>query len=97
MVWHSIGHQSSCQRGREGLHVIAQVAAFHILHYIAAHTWPPEAAHYQVHCLPLARVTCYWGVMEGSHYVMSQLTIWGDVDSTSIEYQAILFLPFLMM
>jgi len=76
--------------GREGLHVVTQVAAFHILHYIAAHAQPPEAACYQVRHLPLARVTHYWGVVEGGHYVVSELTIWGDIDSTSIEYQAIL-------
>ena len=29
-----------------GLRVIAQVTTFHILHYVAAHTRPPEAAHY---------------------------------------------------
>jgi len=96
MIWHSIGHQSSCQRGGAGLHVVTQVAALHTLHYIAAHAWPPEAACYQVCCLLLARVTHYWGVMEGGHYVVSELTIQGDIDSTSIEYQAILFPPFLM-
>src|SRR5882724_5963358 len=97
MVWHSIGHQSSCRRGREGLHVVTQVTAFHILHYIVAHAWPPEAVCYQVCHLPSAGVTCYWGVVEGGHYVVSELTIQGDIDSTSIEYQAILFLPFLVM
>src|SRR5882724_9608550 len=97
MVWHSIGHQSSCRRGEEGLHVVTQVTAFHILHNIVAHSWPPEAVHYQVHCLPAARVTHYWGVVEGSHYVVSELTIWRDIDSTSIEYQAVLFTPFLAM
>ena len=97
-VWHSIGHPPSCWRGREGLRAVTQVAALHVLHYIAAHVWPPEVAHYQVHCLPSAAVTSYWGfVVEGSHYLVSELTIWGDVDSTSIEYQAILFPPFLMM
>src|SRR5882724_5578422 len=35
--------------------------------------------------------------MEGGHYVMSELTIQGDIDSTSIEYQAVLFPPFLTM
>src|SRR5882724_3406694 len=97
MVWHSIGHQSACQRGGEGLRVVTQVSALHILHYIAAHAWPPEVARYQVHHLPLAGVTRDWRIMEGGHYVMSELTIWGDVDSTLIEYQAILFLPFLVM
>src|SRR5882724_7459026 len=96
MIWNSIGHQLSCHRGREGLCVVTQVTALHILHYIVAHSWPPEAAHYQIHHLPSARVTNYWGVMEGCHYVMYELTIWGDIDSTLIEYQAILFLPFLM-
>ena len=96
MVWHSIGHQLYCQRGREGLHVVTQVTAFHILCYIAVHAQPPEAVPYQVCHLPLAGVTCYWGVVEGGHYVMSQLTIQGDIDSTLIEYQAILFSPFLM-
>src|SRR5882724_10460405 len=94
-VWHSIGHPPSCWRGREGLRAVTQVAALHVLHYIAAHVWPPEVAHYQVHCLPSAGVTCDWGVVECSHYVMSKLTIQGDIDSTSIEYKAILFLPFL--
>src|SRR5882724_4231060 len=97
MIWHSIGHQSSCQRGREGLHAVTQVAALHILRYIVAHAWPPEVAGYQVHCLPSARVTHDWGVMEGGNYVMSELTIWGDVDSTLVKYQVILFLPFLAM
>src|SRR5882724_1366896 len=95
MVWHSIGHQSSCQRGGEGLHMVAQVAAFHIFHYIVAHTQPPEAVCYQVRHIPSAGVTCYWGVMEGIHYVMSKLTICGDIDSTSIEYQTVLLPPFL--
>src|SRR5882724_9739591 len=97
MVWNSIGHQPSCRRGGDSLRVVTQVTALHILCYVAAHAWPPEVARYQVHCLPLARVTCDWGVMEGSHYVMSKLIIWGDMDSTSIKYQALLFSPFLMM
>jgi len=90
MIWHSIGHQSSCWRGGEGLHAVTQVAALHILCYIAAHAQPPEVAGYQVHCLPLAGVTHDWRVVEGGNYVMSELTIWGDVDSTSVKYQAVL-------
>src|SRR5882724_2258236 len=97
MLWHFIGHQSSCQRGGEGLHAVTQVTALHILCYIVAHAQPPEAVCYQVHHLPSARVTHYQGVLEGGHYVMSELTIWGDIDSTSIEYQAVLFPPFLVM
>jgi len=33
--------------------------------------------------------------MEGGHYVVSELTIRGDIDSTLIEFQAVLFSPFL--
>src|SRR5882724_13119601 len=96
MIWHSIGHQSSCWRGREGLCAVTQVTALHILCYIAAHAQPPEVVHYQVCHLPSAGVTCDWRVVEGGHYVVSELTIWGDIDSTLIEYQAVLFLPFLV-
>ena len=75
--------------------MVTQVTALHILHYIAAHAQPPEVAGYQVHCLPSTRVTCDWGVVEGGNYVVSELTIWGDIDSTLVKYQAIFFLPFL--
>jgi len=75
--------------------VVTQVAALHILCYIVAHAWPPEVVGYQVCHHPSAGVTCYWGVVEGNHYVVSELTIQGNIDSTSIEYQAILFSPFL--
>src|SRR5882724_6087306 len=97
MVWHSIGHQSSCQRGGEGLRAVTEVAALHILFYIAAHARPPEVVCYLVCHLPSAGVTRDWRVVEGSCYVVSELTIWGGVDSTLIEYQAILFSPFLVM
>jgi len=97
MVQHSIGHQSSCRRGGECLHAVAQVTAIHILPHIVAHAWPPEAACYQVHHLPSARVSIIGELWEGGHYVMSELTIQGDIDSPLIEYQAILFPPFLMM
>ena len=75
--------------------MVTQVAALHILCYIVAHAQPPEVVGYQVHCLPSARVTHDWGVMQGSNYVVSELTIQGDIDPTSVKYQAILFLPFL--
>src|SRR5882724_9734873 len=97
MIWHSIGHQSSCQRGRDSLCAVTQVTALHVFHYIVAHAWPPEVVGYQICCLPSAGVTHDWGVMQGSNDVMSELTIWGNIDSTLVKYQAILFSPFLGM
>jgi len=76
MIWHSIGHQSSCQR-------VGQV--FMWLHRL-------QPSHTPLHSSPclatrscmlpgllsfMARVTHYWGVMEGGHYVVSELTIQG--------------------
>jgi len=83
-VWHSIGHQSSCRRVREGLCAVTQVAALHIFRYIAAHAQPPEVVCYQVRLSSIAGVTHDWRVVEGRHYVVSELTIRGDVDSTLI-------------
>ena len=60
------------------------------------HPWPPEVVRYQISGLPLAQVAHDWGVVGGVQYVVSELAIGGDVDPPSIEYQAILLLPFLM-
>src|SRR5882724_11669750 len=83
--------------GQVVLCVDTQVTALCILHYIVTHPWPTEIVSYQVGGLPLAQVASDWTIMEGVHYVVFELAIGRDVNTPSVEYQAIPFLPFLTM
>ena len=86
MVRDTIGHELSCHRWWEGIHLVSQVTGFYVFFYIATDPWPPEVAGDKFCPLLLARVASDKGVMMGFHNFMPKLTIKGDIDLSSIEY-----------
>src|SRR5882724_3271373 len=94
MVRDAVGHELSSQGGWIVFGAITQIATPHIFGYVAAHPQPPEVVSYQVRGFPMARVTGDWRVMEGAYEIVSELAVRGNIYPSSIEYQAILLLPF---
>ena len=52
MVWDVVGHEVSHWGCQECLHLVPEIAAFHILSNIMSHARPPVVVCYQFSCFP---------------------------------------------
>ena len=69
------------------------VASFDVLRDEACHAWPPVVAADELDGAILPRMSCCESVVTGFHNVFSQLWDIGDIESSLVIDETIVFLP----